>query len=288
MLELDQQAKDAGVTILNEIGLDPGIDHLYAVSVIERLYQSGGKTKSFVSYCGGSTAPEDLMGAAKPYHIYPGFAFVAYPNRDSTPHRERYNIPEAEIIIRGTLRYQGFPEFISVLVDTGFLSDEEESFLKEPISWKEVTQKMLGAASTDETDLLKTISSKPILGILSDSKITPNGNPLDTLCALLEQKMSYKQGERDFVLLQHKFEIENKDGTREVITSTLSEYGAPFGSSGPGAMARLVGTPSVKLVLDGTIDSRGIIAPLSGNINRPLMQELREKCGIECRERVIV
>ncbi|KFA47367.1 hypothetical protein S40293_07597 [Stachybotrys chartarum IBT 40293] len=161
MLELDQQAKDAGVTILNEIGLDPGIDHLYAVSVIERLYQSGGKTKSFVSYCGGSTAPEDLMGAAKPYHIYPGFAFVAYPNRDSTPHRERYNIPEAEIIIRGTLRYQGFPEFISVLVDTGFLSDEEKSFLKEPISWKEVTQKMLGAASTDETDLLKTISSKP-------------------------------------------------------------------------------------------------------------------------------
>lgn len=63
----------------------------------------------------------DLMATAKPYHIYPGrfaqpisraprpdmlpgFAFVAYPNRDSTPYKERYNIPEAKTIIRG-VRY---------------------------------------------------------------------------------------------------------------------------------------------------------------------------------------
>ncbi|KAK5995591.1 Saccharopine reductase [Cladobotryum mycophilum] len=343
MLELDQQAKDAGITVMNEIGLDPGIDHLYAVSVIERVHQEGGKIRSFVSYCGGLTAPEDsdnplgykfswsprgallalrnaasfyeggkvvrvagpdLMGAAKPYHIYPGFALVAYPNRDSTPYRERYNIPEAETIIRGTLRYQGFPDFVNVLVDIGFLNDEEQSFLKEPIPWKEATQKILGAASASEADLLKAITSKASvrdhddkerlisglkwLGVLSDSKITPNGNPLDTLCALLEEKMAYEQGERDFVLLQHRFEIEDKDGTRKTMTSTLSEYGAPFGSSGPSAMSRLVGTPSVKLVLDGTIDKRGIIAPLSGNINGPLMRELREKYGIECREKVVI
>jgi saccharopine dehydrogenase (NADP+, L-glutamate forming) len=60
----------------------------------------------------------DLMGAAKPYLIYPGFAFVAYPNRDSTPFRELYDIPEAQTLIRGTLRYQGFPEFVRVLVLT--------------------------------------------------------------------------------------------------------------------------------------------------------------------------
>ncbi|KAH6610681.1 Apo Saccharopine reductase [Trichoderma cornu-damae] len=380
MLELDQQAKDAGITVMNEIGaslcaslfsfekhltvsqLDPGIDHLYAVSVIERVHQAGGKIKSFVSYCGGLTAPEDdsltfyavrprgvllalrnaasfyeggevvkvagpdLMSAAKPYHIYPGFALVAYPNRDSTPYKERYNIPEAETIIRGTLRYQGFPEFVNVLVDIGLLSDEEQSFLREPIPWREATQKILGAASASEADLLEAISAKPSvrgrddkerllsglrwLGILSDSAITPNGNPLDTLCALLEEKMSFEQGERDFVLLQHRFEIENKDGTREVMTSTLTEYGAPYGSSGPSAMSRLVGIPcavgkcirptvfslmaltqcttAAKLVLDGTIGDRGIIAPLSGNINGPLMRELREKYGIECREKVVL
>lgn len=121
--------------------------------------------------------------------LHPGFNFVAYPNRDSTPYKERYNIPEAETIIRGvrhplicssaprqwhhplrysnansaglqTLRYGGFPEFVKVLVDTGFLSDEEQSFLKEPIAWKTATQKILGASSSSEKDLLWAISSK--------------------------------------------------------------------------------------------------------------------------------
>ena len=91
-----------------------------------------------------------LMGTAKPYFIYPGFAFVAYPNRDSTPYKERYNIPEANTIIRGTLRYQGFPEFVRALVDMGFLSEDKHDFLEQSISWKEATQKVLGASSDKE------------------------------------------------------------------------------------------------------------------------------------------
>jgi saccharopine dehydrogenase (NADP+, L-glutamate forming) len=59
-----------------------------------------------------------------------------------------------------TLRYQGFPEFVKALVDIGFLSDEEQSALKEPITWKEATQKILGAPSSGEKDLLWAISSK--------------------------------------------------------------------------------------------------------------------------------
>ena len=59
-----------------------------------------------------------------------------------------------------TLRYAGFPEFVKVLVDTGFLSDEEQSFLKESITWKEATQKILNAPSSSEKDLLEAISSK--------------------------------------------------------------------------------------------------------------------------------
>ncbi|KAF2456520.1 Apo Saccharopine reductase [Lineolata rhizophorae] len=345
MLELEQQAKDAGITVMNEIGLDPGIDHLYAISTIESVHKAGGKIISFLSYCGGLPAPEDsgnplgykfswssrgvllalrnsasfyqggkivnvaghdLMATAKPYHIYPGFAFVAYPNRDSTPYKERYNIPEAETIIRGTLRYQGFPEFVKVLVDIGFLSDKDQSFLKESITWKEATQKILGSTSSSENDLLWAISSKTTfkdndeknrvvaglkwLGIFSDSKITPKGNPLDTLCATLEEKMQFEKGERDLVMLQHKFEIENKDGSRETRTSTLCEYGAPTGSGGYSAMAKLVGIPcgvAVKQVLDGTISDKGILAPMNSKINDPLMKELKEKYGIECKEKVI-
>ncbi|KAL3423908.1 saccharopine dehydrogenase [Phlyctema vagabunda] len=341
MLELDQQCKDAGITVMNEIGLDPGIDHLYAIKTIEEVHKEGGKIKSFLSYCGGLPAPEnsgnplgykfswssrgvllalrnaasfykggkvvnvdgpDLMATAKPYHIYPGFAFVAYPNRDSTPYKERYNIPEADTIIRGTLRYAGFPEFVKVLVDIGFLSDEEQSSLKEPISWKEATQKVLGATSSSEKDLTWAISSKTSfkdneqkeqilaglkwVGIFSDEKITPRGNPLDTLCATLEKKMQFGENERDLVILQHKFEVELKDGTKQTRTSTLCEYGSPGGYS---AMAKLVGIPcgvAVKQVLDGTIAEKGVLAPMSSKINDPLMKELK-KYGIFCVEEIV-
>ena len=70
------------------------------------------------------------MKSAKPYLIYPGYAFIAYPNRDSTEYKKRYNIPEAQTVIRGTLRYQGFAEFISVLVDLGFLEDYVEEAIE--------------------------------------------------------------------------------------------------------------------------------------------------------------
>jgi len=69
------------------------------------------------------------MNHAKPYYISPAFAFVAYPNRDSTPFREKYQIPEVKTLIRGTLRYQGFPQFIKALVNLGFLNEEEKSYL---------------------------------------------------------------------------------------------------------------------------------------------------------------
>lgn len=56
------------------------------------------------------------------------------------------------------------------------------------------------------------------IGLFSDAPITPRGNPLDTLCATLEEKMQYGEGERDMCLLQHKFLIEHKDGTKVVLS----------------------------------------------------------------------
>ncbi|KAK7531376.1 Apo Saccharopine reductase [Phyllosticta citribraziliensis] len=348
MMELDAAAKEAGITVMNEIGLDPGVDHLYAVKTIDEVHRAGGKIKSFLSYCGGLPAPEnsdnplgykfswssrgvllalrnaakywkdgkvvdieskDLMSTAKPYFIYPGYAFVAYPNRDSTPYKERYSIPEADTIVRGTLRYQGFPEFIKTLVDMGFLSDAEVDYLKPgstPLSWREVTKRVLGASTAGESDLVWAISSKTSfadteeknrivnglrwIGVFSDTPVEPRGNPLDTLCATLEKKMQYTKGERDMVMLQHKFGIENADGSSEVRTSTLVEYGQPEGSGGYSAMAKLVGVPcavAVKLVIEGKIADKGILAPMTPAINDPLIKELKEKYGIEMIEKVV-
>ncbi|QLI68165.1 Saccharopine dehydrogenase [Metarhizium brunneum] len=342
MMELDQQCKDAGITVMNEIGLDPGIDHLYAVKTIDEVHAAGGKIIKFLSYCGGLPAPEssdnalgykfswssrgvllalrnaasivqdgkifniaskDLMGTAKPYFIMPGFAFVAYPNRDSTPYAQRYNIPEAQTIIRGTLRYAGFPQFIRCLVQVGFLEETPIKALESPITWREATQAVLGTASSDPKELEAAIVAKAEfdspedrdrilsglrwIGIFSNEKITPRGNPLDTLCAVLEQKMQFEEGERDMVMLQHKFEIEHKDGSKETRTSTLVEYG----DSTYSAMARLVGIPcavAVQQVLNGTLSEKGVLAPMTAKINNPIMKELKEKYGIEMKEKTVL
>lgn len=340
--ELEQQIKDAGITVMNEIGLDPGIDHLYAVKTIEEVHQKNGKIKSFLSYCGGLPSPEnsdnplgykfswssrgvllalrnfakywkdgkvvdvkseDLMATAKPYFIYPGFAFVCYPNRDSTTYKELYSIPEAETVIRGTLRFQGFPEFVKVLVDLGFLKEDEFPIFSKPTAWKDALAAQIGAKSSEEKDLVAKISEVGTfkseedkerilsgfkwLGLFSDKQTTPRGNPLDTLCATLEEKMQYEKGERDLVVLQHKFGIEWANGETEIRTSTLVDYGNPDGYS---SMAKLVGVPcavATQQILDGTLNIKGLLAPMSSDINDPIMKTLKDDYGIYLVEKTV-
>ena len=84
------------------------------------------------------------------YYITPAFAFVAYPNRDSTPFREFYNIPKAETVLRGALRYRGFPAFIEALVALGCLDVSHKEWLVAGITWAEATQKVTGAVDATE------------------------------------------------------------------------------------------------------------------------------------------
>jgi len=151
MRELDEDAKRAGITVLNEVGVDPGVDHLYAIKKIDEVHVKGGKVREFYSYCGGLHAPdcvdnplgfkfswsprgallsqrnsarylkngsveetssENLMATAAPYYVMDGYDFVAYLNRNSIPFREFYNILEAYTVIRGSLRYKGNPAFV--------------------------------------------------------------------------------------------------------------------------------------------------------------------------------
>ncbi|KAF9209612.1 saccharopine dehydrogenase (NADP+, L-glutamate-forming) [Haplosporangium sp. Z 27] len=343
MMALDEAAKNAGITVMNEIGVDPGVDHLYALKTIEEVHAEGGKILSFLSYCGGLPAPEasnnplgykfswssrgvllalknsakfyengevveytgeDLMNSAKPIPIYPAFAFVGYPNRDSTPYKERYNIPEAHTILRGTLRYAGFPQFVKTLVDIGFLNDAPVDVLapsSAEIAWNDVVAKLVGSSSNSEADLIESIKEKSSikgseidsiikglkwLGLFSTTKVHRRGNYLDTLCATLEDKMMYEKGERDMVMLQHKFEVELKDGTRQTRTSTILEYGNPEGAS---AMARLVGMPcgvATQLVLDGVINKHGILAPMTSDIVEPLIKGVEAE-GVVCHEEIL-
>lgn len=162
MRALHERAVAAEVLILNEIGLDPGIDHLSAMRVIDRVHRAGGRVTAFRSYCGGLPAPEantnplgykfswsprgvllagrnaarylddgrtvEIPGPDLFRHHWlvevPGAgAFEAYFNRNSLPYREAYGIPEARTVMRCTLRNPGWCEFWYRLAALGWLDD---------------------------------------------------------------------------------------------------------------------------------------------------------------------
>ncbi|KAK1700589.1 saccharopine dehydrogenase [Colletotrichum godetiae] len=342
--ELESEAKAAGITVLNEVGLDPGIDHLYAIRLINEVHSKGGKIREFHSYAGGLPAPEcsnnplrfkfswsprgallaqlnpasylqngqvidvsreDLMKQAKPYHVMNGYSFLAYPNRNSVPFREFYKIPEAETVVRGSLRFEGNPAFVAALTQLGLLNTQ-------PLDWLErnsgglmlrgVLGRAVGAAGSDEESLVtrideicdfsdvaernRIIDGLRWIGLFSDKPATLRGNLLDTLCAQLERLLRYQAWERDLVMLQHKFIVEWKDGSRETITSTLELFGEPGGYS---AMSRTVGMTcgiATQLLLDGepALSVPGVLAPYTLEICDPI-RKILEKEGISMVEK---
>jgi len=159
---LDAEARSKDLLLMNELGLDPGIDHLSAMKIIHHLQQQGANITSFKSYTGGLVAPEydnnpwnykftwnprnvvlAGQGVAKyivnndykyvPYHrlftdiqtiSVKGYGnFDGYPNRDSLSYREVYGLENIPTMLRGTLRKEGFCEAWNVFVQLGITDD---------------------------------------------------------------------------------------------------------------------------------------------------------------------
>ncbi|XP_042266708.1 alpha-aminoadipic semialdehyde synthase, mitochondrial [Thunnus maccoyii] len=164
MKELQSSAEEAGVTIVNEMGLDPGIDHMLAMECIDRAKADGCTVESYSSFCGGLPAPEcsdnplrykfswspygvllntispavflkdsevvsipaggALMDSTTPMDFLPGFNLEGFPNRDSTKYAEPYGIQTAHTLIRGTLRFKGFSKAMSGFLKLGLINSE--------------------------------------------------------------------------------------------------------------------------------------------------------------------
>ncbi len=174
MQALHERACEKGVLVLNEIGLDPGIDHLSAAQILDRIRKDGGKIKAFESYCGGLIAPDSddnpwhykfswnprnviLAGQAgaatfleggkhcmiPPHRVFKdarsievaGIPYEGYPNRDSIAYEEKYGLKGVETLIRGTLRGDGYCSSWDVLVQLGCVRDDAEMHWLEGISW---------------------------------------------------------------------------------------------------------------------------------------------------------
>lgn len=162
MSALNKEVKEKGLLFLNEMGLDPGIDHMSAMEVIDRLKKEGKNITGFKSFCGGLIAPESDnnpwgykftwnpkniviagQGTAKfleegqlkfiPYHqLFKRIEnfyferlgeFTGYANRDSLKYREAYGLQDVKTLIRGTLRKPGFCKAWDVFVQLGMTDD---------------------------------------------------------------------------------------------------------------------------------------------------------------------
>jgi len=205
MRALDGAARQAGVLFLNEIGLDPGIDHMSAMRIIDRVHASGGRVVSFRSYCGGLPAPEAntnpfgykfswsprgvlLAGRNDARYLEDGqvvevpnrrlFAtrhtvpvegvgdLEAYPNRDSLPYIQLYGIPEARTMYRGTLRYPGWCETWQKFVELGLLDLTEREDLA-GMTYRQLLAHRIGRPET--SDLRRDLAVH--LNIPADSPI---------------------------------------------------------------------------------------------------------------------
>ena len=190
------------------------------------------------------------MSTAKPYVFVDGYDFVAYPNRNSVPFREFYKISEAETVIRETLRYECNSTFIKAFAYAGWLDTDEKVWLKSGMTWANITQRVVGAADCSERYILsfpcssgiplttlhcsaliasinekcrfsgeaendRTISDMRYFGFFSSEEATIRGRSLlDILCGQLKQALSFQPGERDLLMLQHKFVVEWENGQK--------------------------------------------------------------------------
>ncbi len=190
MMELDEAAKTAGVILLNECGLDPGIDHMSAMEVIDRIHEEKGRINSFKSFTGGLVAPESNdnpwgykfswnprnvilagQGTARfidngkykyiPYHRLfsqiekieiPGLGvFDGYANRDSLSYRKLYKLEKIPTMLRGTLRQDGFCKAWDVFVQLGLTDDSFQIEDAGSLTFAGLIEAFLPPASVEKT-----------------------------------------------------------------------------------------------------------------------------------------
>jgi len=262
--ELDQQVRDKKLIFINEIGLDPGIDHFFSHLLVAELQKQNLKkfSVSYKSFCGGIPAiPNDFkykfswspIGVIKalnnpaifidnykkktvtPYHeinIYSinGEKFESYPNRDSLPYLKEYNFPpqwNIKNFIRGTLRLNGWTD-----------------------AWKEIFS-MLESPANDLEEKIKTKSDE------------------------LWSKYQYNKNEKDRVVLSVQLDaLENE----KIIWSSSYELDE-IGSGENSAMAKLVSitlSAGIDLILDDKLKTGVQAAPSDKNIIEYFFKILKE------------
>jgi len=193
MQRLDEEVKENGLIFMNEVGVDPGIDHMSAMQVIDKIRYNGGEMVLFESFTGGLVAPESdntlwnykftwnprnvvvagQGGAAKflqegtykyiPYHRLfrrteflevEGYGrFEAYANRDSLKYQHTYGLDKIKTLYRGTMRRVGFSRAWQMFVVLGMTDDSYTIDDSENMSYRDFVNAFLPYSPTDSVEL---------------------------------------------------------------------------------------------------------------------------------------
>lgn len=248
MKNLDGEAKREGIIILNELGLDPGIDHMEAMRIIHEVEEKGGEISSFTSYCGGLPAPEantnpfgykfswspiGVLLAGKnsarflkdgqeifipPENLFANYEmidieglgeFEGYPNRDSIPYVDLYGIQSTQTMLRGTLRNKGWCETMKKIGEFGLLDEKEQDWTG--MRFRDFLLTLMNEPS--EKDLKKALSSH--LSIEEDSDIIKR---FEWLGLLSEEPLPLEKGSPIQILAAKMLEkLQYEEAERDMI-----------------------------------------------------------------------
>ncbi len=325
MIDMHEEAKEKGLTFLNELGADPGIDHMNGMRSIDKIREKGAELLAFTSYCGSLVAPESndnpwgykftwspmnvitagSTGAcyykkgnfrSTPYNRLfnkpsvinvPGFSkFEAYENRDSVAYIKKYNLGDIPTLIRATLRYPGFCEGWNMFIQLGLTANNYHIEGSEIMTYRQWVASYLpddNASLEDKlADFLNIEKGGTIYeqllwtDLLSDRPIRRvNGTPAEILLDLLLDKLKFKHGDTDMLVfyerLEYKLQGELFEHLSYLVTKGLDDTHT--------AISRTVGLPAAigaKLILNGEINSRGVLFPWTKEVYDPVLNELAE------------
>ncbi len=312
---LENEVKSKGIIFLCEMGLDPGIDHMSAMQIIDDIKAKGGKITSFESHCGGLVAPENddnpwhykiswnprnvvLAGKAGAEYIQDGKhitekyedlfdanrtiktadesigALSYYPNRNSLPYIDLYNLHDAKTFVRTTLRYKDFMLGWKTIIDLK-LTDETIVYESDDVSFADFYKQHFDYNNITLNLSVEDKKRLDFLGLNDNNTILNKGkiSAADGLQFALEKKLLLSPNDKDMIVMQHEIEYELVAQKHQIISS-LVVYGK---DSIHTAMAKTVGLPlgiAAKLILNDSIKLSGLHLPIIKEIYEPVLKEL--------------
>ena len=236
--------------------------------------------------------PENLFRDLFTYD-FPGVGEMeVYPNRDSISYIDIYSIPEVSTMFRGTFRYKGWCETLDAMKALNMLDDsiidytgmDYSGFLAERagLSANDLRKKVAMKLGIAEESI--AVESLEWLGFFGNEQMNySKTSPFEITADRMISKMLLTGNERDMVVMQHIFLAAWPDGKKEVIKSSMLDFGSPGTNT---AIARTVALPSaiaVKMILEKKIKLTGVYRPVVPDIYNPVLEELKT-LGIEMKE----